>query len=41
MKIYVWPDGTWCEPEDLEEMLAFMSDDFSVEYINENDERIK
>lgn len=28
--IYLWPDGTWCRKEDLEEYLSFMSDDFEV-----------
>lgn len=27
-EIFVWPDGTWCEREDLEDFLAFMSDDY-------------
>lgn len=26
--IYEWPDGTWCEEDELEEHLAWMSDDF-------------
>ena len=26
--IYRWPDGTWCEREDLTDYLTFMSDDY-------------
>lgn len=26
--VYEWPDGTWCNAEDLESYLEFMSDDF-------------
>lgn len=29
-KVIVWPCGTECEPEELFEMLQFMSDDFEV-----------
>ena len=28
--IYRWPDGTECDPDQLEEMLTFMSDDFEI-----------
>jgi hypothetical protein len=28
--IYRWADGTWCEPEELEDMLTWKSDDFEV-----------
>lgn len=28
--VAVWPDGTWCYKEDLEEMLTFMSDDYYI-----------
>jgi len=30
----LWPDGTFCEENDLEEYLSFMSDDFTVVYDN-------
>ena len=32
MRYIVWPDGTYCEEEDLEEYMAFsgLSDDFEV-----------
>lgn len=26
--VYMWPDGDWCNPEDLEVMLTYHSDDF-------------
>lgn len=29
MKVYVWPDGTWCYGDELEEM-THMSDDYQV-----------
>jgi hypothetical protein len=28
--LYVWPDGTTCREEDLEEYLTFMSDDYEL-----------
>lgn len=32
IKIYYWPDGTWCYEEDKSFVLSFMSDDYgSVE----------
>lgn len=30
IKLCVWSDGTWCEWEDLESYLQWMSDDFQV-----------
>jgi hypothetical protein len=30
IKICMWPEGTWCDWEDLEEYLAWMSDDFVI-----------
>ncbi len=36
--IYLWPDGTWCREEDLEEYLGFMSDDFEVHHVLAYDE---
>ena len=30
MKIYVWPDGTWCDQYELDDMLRFCSDDFDT-----------
>ncbi len=30
MRVFVWADGTWCEEEDLEGFLSFMSDDYKV-----------
>lgn len=26
--VYAWPDGTWCEGDELSEMLTHHSDDF-------------
>lgn len=37
--IYVWPCGTWCYAEDLEEFLTSMSDDY--ERIHMDDARAK
>lgn len=28
--VHVWPDGTWCYHEDLQDHLSFMSDDYST-----------
>ena len=36
--IYLWPDGTWCREEDLEEHLSFLSDDFEVRQVLAYDE---
>ena len=33
--ICLWPDGTWCEKEDLHEMLDFMSDDYETLYLED------
>ena len=30
VKLCIWSDGTWCEWEDLESYLQWMSDDFQV-----------
>ena len=35
--IYVWPDETWCEPEDLEDMLTWMSGDFEVRHLTQEE----
>lgn len=37
--IYVWPCGTWCYAEDLEDYLSWLSDDY--ERIHMDDERAK
>lgn len=29
-RTYIWPDGTECDEEDLEDFLKFMSDDYAV-----------
>ena len=29
--IYIWPDGTWCYQDELEDY-GFMSDDYCVTY---------
>lgn len=29
-RIYVWPDGAWCAPDELEAMLSWRSDDVAV-----------
>lgn len=28
MIVYYWPDGTWCDQDDLDDYLSWMSDDF-------------
>lgn len=37
-KVYLWADGTYCEPEDLEEYLKFMSDDFMTVEVTISDD---
>lgn len=27
MKVFLWPDGTYCTEDEIEEYLTFMSDD--------------
>jgi len=34
-EIYIWADGTWCEIEDVEEFLTFMSDDYRKGFLSE------
>ena len=36
-KICQWPDGTWCEWADLEGHLQWMSDDFAVFELSDED----
>lgn len=33
--IYRWPDGTWCEYEDIESYLQWMSDDYEIVRLTE------
>tara|TARA_B110000211_G_scaffold173288_1_gene195750 strand:- start:2368 stop:2526 length:159 start_codon:yes stop_codon:yes gene_type:complete len=30
IEVCLWPDGSWCYPDELEEFLSFKSDDFEV-----------
>ena len=30
IKFCLWPDGTWCYPDELEVFLSFKSDDFAM-----------
>lgn len=34
IKVVVWPDGTWCDEEDLHEY-TYMSDDYETVYLTE------
>ena len=29
-KVCIWSDGTWCDYDDLEDYLKFMSDDYFI-----------
>jgi hypothetical protein len=29
-QVCVWPDGTWCYTDELNEMASFMSDDYEL-----------
>jgi hypothetical protein len=33
IQIAMWPDGTWCELEDIEAYLHFMSDDYEIKQV--------
>ncbi len=37
IKIYIWPDGTWCESDDIKSYLQWMSDDFQVVEMTEEE----
>lgn len=30
MKVFIWPDGTWCEDDNIAEYETWKSDDYSV-----------
>ena len=34
IKVIVWPDGTWCDEEDLHEY-THMSDDYEIVYLTD------
>lgn len=34
--IYAWADGSWCDPEDLEGMLRYRSDDVMQVWVSGN-----
>ncbi len=36
IEVYVWPDGTWCEKDELFTM-THMSDDFTLESLSEQE----
>lgn len=36
--VAIWPDLTFCEMEDLEEVLTFMSDDYEVKFFASYDD---
>ena len=36
--IYIWPDDSWCEPNELNE-LTHKSDDYSVAWLTEREYR--
>lgn len=38
-ELYVWSCGSFCREEDLEFFLSFMSDDFHILEIDENETR--
>ncbi len=35
MKLYIWPDGTYCEKGEVSEYLSWMSDDYCVVEVDE------
>ena len=36
IEIYVWPNGVWCEPDELETM-NHMSDDYTLVHLTERE----
>ena len=36
IEIYVWPNGVWCEPDELETM-GHMSDDYTLVHLTERE----
>lgn len=37
IKVCIWPDGTWCESDNIESYLQWMSDDFQVVEMTEEE----
>ena len=37
VKIHIWPDGSWCEEEELEDCLSYKSDDYVIVELSLND----
>lgn len=37
IEIAIWPDGTWCDIEDIESYLHFMSDDYEVKQVTQHE----
>ena len=35
MRVYYWPDGSWCEENDLPEM-THLGDDYCLQMISDN-----
>ena len=35
--VHIWADDTWCESEDLEEYLGFLSDDYETLQVSYED----
>jgi len=35
--IYRWPDGTWCEYDDIESYLQWMSDDYDIVFLTQDE----
>ena len=37
IQIAMWPDGTWCDLDDVEAYLHFMSDDYEIKQVTEGE----
>lgn len=38
-EIAIWPDSTWCYVNDIEHYLSFMSDDYRIYQMFDDDQR--
>ena len=37
IELYEWPDGTWCECDEIESYLQWMSDDYTLVRLTEKE----
>lgn len=35
IKVALWPDGTWCDADEVHKYMSWMSDDYQIIYVTE------